>query len=545
MGKPWFKSYAKGVRQHLDFEEITMSDCLTRTAETYPNTAGLIYFKTKISFKKFDEMVNRMANALIDLGVKPGDKVSLLLPNVPQIAIATYAIWRIGAIVVLNNPLYTDTELEHQFNDSESRFLVTLDLLGPRMLALKPKTGIKTIIIAHIRDYLSFPLKQLFPVVAGDKHRNIPKQDDVYEWLDVMKKYPATNPGIKVDCKSIAALQYTGGTTGVSKGVILTHSNLSKNCQQGLAWIINLKPTESVVLGSLPIFHAFGLFALNMCVRGVWSMVLIPRPEPEFIMEAIHKNKVNLFPGVPTMFIGILNHPKLKQYNLSSLDICVSGAAPCPVDIIKRFEEMTGAQIVEGFGISEASPATNINPVGGVNKPGSIGLPLPDTEVKIADLENKTKEMPLNEPGELCIKGPQVSAMGYFKMPEETAETFIDGWLYTGDIAKMDEEGYTYIVDRKKDMIIAGGYNIYPRDIDEVLFSHPKIAEACAKGVADEYRGETVKAFIVVKEGETMTKQDVIDFCKEKLAAYKVPKLVEFLDELPKSAVGKILRKDL
>ncbi|MBU2511896.1 long-chain fatty acid--CoA ligase [bacterium] len=545
MGKPWFNSYAEGVSHYLDYEEITMSDCLTRVAKNHPNTIGLIYFKTKIKFREFDQMVNRMANALIDLGVKPGDKVSLLLPNVPQVAIAAYAVWRIGAIVVMNNPLYTDVELEHQFNDSESTFLITLDLLGPRMLALKPKTAIKTIIVAHIRDYLSFPLKQLFPLVAKDKHRDIPKQQGVYEWLDLMKKYPADNPNISVDFRAIAALQYTGGTTGVSKGVVLTHSNLSKNCQQGLAWIYNMKPGESIVLGSLPIFHAFGLFTLNMCVRGVWSIVLIPRPEAEFIMEAIHKNKVNLFPGVPTMFIGILNHPKLKDYNLSSLKICVSGAAPCPVDVIKRFEAMSGAQIVEGFGISEASPATSINPVGGINKPGSIGLPLSDTEVKIVDLDDRNKELPANEAGELCIKGPQVSDLGYYKMPEETKETFVDGWLYTGDIAKIDDDGYTFIVDRKKDMIIAGGYNIYPRDIDEVLFTHPKIAEACTKGVADEYRGETVKAFIVLKEGEVLTKQEVIDFCKEKLAAYKVPKIVEFMDELPKSAVGKILRKDL
>lgn len=545
MNKPWLNSYEAGVKRTIDFEKVTMSDCLARTAEKYPNTDGLIYFSTKISFESFNNQVNKMANALIALGVKPGDKVSLLLPNVPQVAIATYAVWRIGAVLVQNNPLYTDTELEHQFKDSQSTFLITLDLLVPRMLALKGKTGIKKIIVAHIRDYLGFPLKQLFPIIAKDKHRTVPPTTDVYEWSDLINSYSAKDPGIKVGFNDMAALQYTGGTTGVSKGVILTHANFSKNCQQGLAWIYTLKPQESVVLGSLPIFHAFGLFTLNMCVRGVWSIVLVPRPETEFILKAIHKHKVNLFPGVPTMLVGILNYDKLHKYDLSSLKIIVSGAAPCPVDVIKRFEKLSGAQVVEGFGISEASPATSINPVGGVNKAGSIGLPLPNTEVKIVDLNDKNKELPPGKEGELVIKGPQVSEKGYYNMPKETEKTFIDGWLYTGDIARMDEEGYIYIVDRLKDMIIAGGYNIYPRDIDEVLYTHPKIAEACAKGVPDEYRGETVKAYIVLKQGETMTDKDVIHFCKEKLAAYKVPKIIEFIDELPKSAVGKILRKNL
>ncbi len=545
MEKPWLNAYVEGVSSQLEYEEATMSDSLTVSAGKHPDVTALIYFKNKFTFRQFNDLVNRMANALVGLGVNKGDKVSLLLPNVPQVAIATYAVWRIGGIVVMNNPLYTDKELEHQFIDSESKFLVTLDLLAPRMLALKSKTGIEKIIVAHIRDYLTFPLKQLFPILAKDKHKDIPPQQDVYEWLDLIKKYPATDPGIKVDFNEVAALQYTGGTTGVSKGVVLSHSNFSKNCQQGLAWIYKLKPGESTVLGSLPIFHAFGLFALNMCVRGVWSMVLIPRPEPEFIMEAVHKNKVNLFPGVPTMFIGILNHPKRDKFDLSSLDICVSGAAPCPVDVIRRFEDLTKAQIVEGFGISEASPATCINPVGGINKPGSIGLPLPDTLVKIVDLYDKSKELGPNQPGELVVFGPQVSDGGYLNMPEETAETFQDGWLYTGDIAQMDEDGYTYIVDRKKDMIIAGGYNIYPREIDEVLFTHPKIAEACAKGVADDYRGETVKAFVALKQGESITADEVIEHCKKSLAAYKVPKIVEFREELPKSAVGKILRKEL
>ncbi len=545
MEKLWYKSYADGVPHTVDFENIVLPEALARTAKKYPDTTGLVFVDTKISFAIFNEMVNRMANAFIDLGVRPGDRVSMLLPNIPQIAIATYAVWRIGGVVVMNNPLYTDTELEHQLKDSDSTFLVTLDLLAPRMLALKARTNIKKVVVAHIRDHLSFVKKLLFPIIAGDKHKNIPKSKNVYEWSDLLKKYPSTTPDIAVKFDDIASLQYTGGTTGVSKGVVLTHANLSCNPQQGTAWLPKMKPATEVILGSLPVFHAFGLFVLNKCIYNAWTFVMIPRPEPQAILEGIHKNRVTLFPGVPTMFIGMLNDPKLEKYDLSSLNICVSGAAPCPVDIINQFEKMTGSQVVEGYGISEASPCTNINPVGGVNKAGSIGPPLPSTEVKIVDIEDADKEMPVGESGELLIKGPQVSTQGYYKMPEETANTFRNGWLHTGDVAKLDEDGYVFIVDRKKDMIIAGGYNIYPRDIDEVLFTHPKVLEACAKGVSDAYRGETVKAFVTLKPGETMTEKEVIDFCREKLAAYKVPKSVEFMEELPKSAVGKILRKDL
>ena len=539
-----YSSYAEGIPRTLDYEEITMHDVLARTARRYPRNTGLVFFDTRINFAEFNSLVNRVANALIDLGLNPGDKVALLLPNIPQVAVATYAVWRAGGVVVMNNPLYTDPELEHQLKDSGATLLICLDLLAPRMISMRPRTAVKEIMIAHIRDYLRFPKKQLFPLLARDKHRNIPPAAHVHEWADLAGRYPDTDPKISVGFQDTAALQYTGGTTGVSKGVILTHANFSKNTQQGLAWIPNMTPGK-ITMGSLPIFHAFGLFAMNMCTWGVFANVLIPRPEAEFLLKAIHKDKVNLFPAVPTMLVGILNHPKLAKYDLSSLEVCVSGAAPCPVDVIRRFEKITGAQIVEGFGISEASPATNLNPVGGINKPGSIGLPLADTHIRIVSMEDGQTEMPVDQPGELCISGPQVSTHGYYNMPGETAATFRDGWLYTGDIARVDEDGYTWIIDRKKDMIIAGGYNIYPRDIDEVLFEHPKIEEACTLGAPDAYRGETVKAFVVTMAGEQMTEKEVKDWCRSKLAAYKVPKIVEFVDALPKSAVGKILRKAL
>ncbi|MGD0625554.1 MAG: long-chain fatty acid--CoA ligase [Thermodesulfobacteriota bacterium] len=545
MEKPWYKSYAQGVPSTLKYENTTMPQALRRSAAKFPDKMALIFLDAKISYKQLNDMANRFANALIDLGVKTGDKVAMLLPNMPQLVAATYGAWRAGAVVVMNNPLYTDKELEYQFNNSESSLLVTLDLLGPRMIGLKPKTQIKNIVIAHIRDHLNFPKKQLLPILAKDKHRNIPPQPTVHEWTNLLKKYPSADPRTPIDFESLASLQYTGGTTGVSKGVMLTHANLSKNVQQTVAWFPGFNKGEITHLGVLPIFHSFGLTCcMNICIWMGWTDVLIPRPEPQAILEAVHKYKVNFFPAVPTMFVGVLNHPKLSQYSLTSIQGCFSGAAPLPVEVIKDFEARTGSQICEGYGLSETSPVVTTNPFGGKTKVGSIGLPLSDTDIKIVDLIDGTKEMPLGEPGEVIVKGPQVTS-GYYKMPDETAIAIRDGWLYTGDIGKMDEDGYFYIVDRKKDMIIAGGYNIYPRDIDEVLFEHPKILEACAVGIPDPYRGETVKAFVVLKPGEKMTEEEVIKYCGEKLAKYKVPKMVEFMSSLPKSGVGKILRKEL
>jgi len=541
----WHKAYAKEVPPSLDYEAITLHDALARTAKRSPHTVALIMMGKKITFRELDDLVNRFANALADLGIRKGDKVALLLPNMPQVVIASYAVFRLGGVVVMNNPLYTESELEHQLNDSESRMAICLDLLTPRMLKLKEKTGIESIVACHIRDYLPFPKKQLFPLVKKKMHRNTDPNEGVHDFLDLVKKYPASPPGVSVAFDDLAALLYTGGTTGVSKGVMLTHRNCSVCVQQLRAWIFDAVEGKDSMLGTFPAFHVAGFTTgMNTSVFRGLTYILIPRPEPGVVLEMTRKYKPDWFPCVPTIFVGVLNHPDFPKTDFSFVKGCVSGAAPLPVETIGQWQQRVGAGIVECYGLTETATLSHANPWRGKTKVGSVGVPVPDTDCRIVDVETGTRDMPQGEPGEILIKGPQVT-QGYYHNPGETTHAIRDGWLYTGDIGYMDEEGYLFIVDRKKDMIIAGGYNIYPRDIDEVLYTHPKIQEACAVGLPDPYRGETLKAFVVLKPGETLTEAEVIGFCKEKLAAYKVPKSVEFMAELPKSTVGKVLRRKL
>jgi long-chain acyl-CoA synthetase len=512
-----------------------MPEVLDRRAAAIPLTDALIFMDKRITYQELNDGVNRFANALLAIGVKAGDRVALLMPNIPQMIMAFYGAWKIGAVVVPNNPLYTDGELEYQFNNSGSTVLVTLDMLAPRMIALQPRTQISKIIIANIADYLGAPAPE---VPAGG-------EIEIHQWMELQKQYPATDPGIAVYFNSLAILLFTGGTTGVSKGVMLTHANLCKDVQIIASWFPRHLVTGSVEISPIPIFHAYGLTSvMNLSIIKGWTNVIIPLPQPQVILEAIHKYRGQVMPAVPTLLVGMLSHPDLDKYDLTSLEGCFPAAAPVPVELINKFESLTGCQVCGCYGLSETSPCVTMNPLGGISKVGSIGIPLPDIDAKIVDLETGTKEVAVGETGELLLKGPVITE-GYYNMPEETALAIKDGWLYTGDIARADEDGYLYIVDRKKDIIIAGGYNIYPLDIDNVLFGHPKIAEACAVGIPDEYRGETVKAFVVLNPGETMTEDEVIRYCKEKLAAYKVPRLVEFMPELPKTSVGKVLRRQL
>ena len=546
--KPWLANYEKGVPEFVEYEDVCLPAFLDRSAERFPDRSALNFQGYRIRFRQLKEMVDRFASALSAFGVNRGDRVALLLPNTIPCVAAYYAVLKIGAIAVMNNPLYSDRELDHQFNDSGAKLLVTLDLLGNRMIDLRPKTRIKQIVITSIGDYLPFPKNWLFPLVAKKKKlaADVKPADDVFKWKAVLADHRPNPPAVTLGFEDVAMYQYTGGTTGVSKGVMLTHANLSKNVQQCRAWFPTFKEGAEVMLGALPFFHVFGLTtAMNFAIYMGWENVLVPKPQPEQLLEAIGKYKPTFAPLVPTMYIGILNHANIDRTPMTSIKGCFSGSAPLPVEVIRDFEKRTGAVIVEGYGLTETSPVTHINPfAGGKRKVGSIGLPISDTECRIVELNDGRTDLPTGETGELMVKGPQVMT-GYWNKPDATAETLVDGWLHTGDIGQMDAEGYFYIVDRKKDMIISGGYNVYPRDIEEVFFEHPKVQEATAIGIPHPKRGEAVKVFIVLKEGTTATQEEMIAFCHEKLAKYKWPTEVEFRTELPKSNVGKVLKKEL
>jgi len=546
--KIWLNSYEPNIPGTIDFEDILVPQYLTQSAAQFPDHTALIFQGYNVSFKELDDMVGKFAAALKDFGIQKGDSVAILLPNVIPCVVAYYAILRIGGIVVFNNPLYSDRELEHQFTDSSAKFLITLDLLVERMVKLREKTDIKTIVYTSIGDYLPFVKRLLFPLIAKKKGlaKDVSPAPDLHAFKDIMARYTPDTTQAELTMDDVAMYQYTGGTTGVSKGVILTHGNISCQIQQIETWFPEFDKGAEIMLGALPFFHVFGMsVSMNLAIRLAWANVLVPKPQAEPLLEAISKFKVTFAPLVPTMYIGILDHPDLEHTDLTSIKGCFSGSAPLPVEVINKFEKKTGSIIVEGFGLTESSPVTHVNPFRGRRKVGSIGVPLPSTECRIVDLEDPAKEIPAGEPGELLIRGPQIMK-GYLNKPEETAKTLTkEGFLCTGDVAKMDEDGYFYIVDRIKDMIISGGYNVYPRDIDEVLYEHPKIVEACAVGMPHPKRGESIKAFVVLKQGQTLTEKEVIDYCAERLARYKLPVAVEFREELPKSNVGKILRKDL
>ncbi len=543
--KLWHKSYAPGVKKSLTYEKITVSQALSRSARHFPDHFALNYMGKRITYAQLERQVNAFARALTALGIQPGDKVAVCLPNIPQVIIANYAIFRIGAVTVQNNPLYTERELAYQLNDSDSRIIITLTLLVPRIEKIKSQTKIEKIIACHIHSYLPFPKKQLFPFIKKDMVRNITPSDTVMMFEDIISRYAGDALEDYSRWEDVGALLYTGGTTGVSKGVMLTHANLSSNVQQFDAWFPDLHAGQERIVGNFPVFHSAGFTAIqNFTLWKAGEIILVPRPDPKINIEIIKKYKPTFLPGVPTIFVGLLADPEFRKLNMSSIKGFFSGAAPLAADTIRDLKELTGADMCEVYGSTENSPIVTVTPWGGKIKPGTVGCPVPDTDVKIVDLETGQKEMPVGEPGEIIIKGPQIMK-GYYKKPDETEKVLKDGWFYSGDIGKFDTDGYLTIVDRKKDMIIAGGYNIYPVELDNVLFSHPKILEACTIGIPDPYRGETVKAFIVVKQGENLSEQDVIEYCKKNLAPYKVPKHIEFVKELPKSAVGKILRRQL
>jgi long-chain acyl-CoA synthetase len=543
--KPWYRSYPPQVPKVVTYEKLTVPQALSRTAKRFPNRPALNFMGNRITYRRFEEMVNRFSGALLDLGIQKGDKVALALPNLPQTIIANMAIMRIGAVAVQNNPLYTERELAHQLNDSDSKIIITLTLLVPRIEKIKSQTKIKKIIACNINTYLP-PLKRiLFPYVKKTMYKKITPTEDVIPFEACMAGRPKSTPVDQSRWEDLGALIYTGGTTGVSKGVMLSHANLSSNVQQVVAWIHILEPGKDSMVGTFPAFHSAGFtVGQNLCIWLGLEHHIIPRPEAEGIVDIIRKYKPTVVPAVPTIFVGLLNNPRFRSMDLSFIKGFGSGAAPLAAETIRDLTAITGGVVFEAYGLTETTCFCTMTPIGGVVKAGTVGVPVCNTDIRIVDLETGKKDAPSEQPGEIIIRGPQLMT-GYYKRDDETKKVVRDGWFYTGDIGVFDEDGYLTIVDRRKDLIIASGYNIYPVELDGILMSHPKILEACCIGVPDGYRGETVKAFVVVKPGESLSEQEVKDYCKKQLAAYKIPKIIEFIDDLPKSGVGKILRRKL
>ena len=544
---PWFQHYENGVPFEIPFEKKLLPDFLERSAKRFPDNSAINFEGYRVTYKELNSMVEKFSAHLHSYGIKKGDAVAVLLPNLISCAIAYYAIIKIGGIVVMNNPLYSDRELEHQFNDSGAKVLITLDLLANRMIDLRPRTQIKQIIYATIGDFLPPVKKVLFKLFGRKKKLSalVKDADNLYRFGDLMKTKVPGAPKIKITPDDVAMYQYTGGTTGVSKGVMLTHENLSNHTQQLKSWLPQFEEGKEVMLGALPFFHVFGLtVCMNFSILMGWENVIVAKPQADNLIKAITGHRPTFAPLVPTMYINILKHPGVEKADMTSIRACFSGSAPMPVEVIKEFEAKTGSVIIEGYGLTESSPIVCVNPFSGIRKPGSIGIPFPNTMCRIVNIEDGETDVAPGECGELLVKGPQVMR-GYWKKPEETEKTVKGGWLHTGDVARMDEDGYFYIVDRIKELIISGGYNVYPRDIEEVIYSHPDIVEVAVIGIPHPSRGEAAKVFAVLKEGKKMKQKELIDYCSGKLAKYKLPTKVEFRESLPKSAVGKILKRVL
>jgi len=553
--RPWLKFYDEGVPSHIDYPPIPLDLLLADSASKHPTHPAIIFgarlgtrvLDRTLHYLHLNDAVNRFASALQQLGVKKGDRVAIFLPNCPQFVIAFYGTLRAGGIAVPCNPLYVERELERQLNDAGAVIIITLSAFYERVRNIRASTPLRNVIVTNIKEYFPQLLHFLFTVAREKKegHRaTLTAKSDLW-FQPLLRGAPATPQSVQTGAEDTACLLYTGGTTGVPKGAELSHRNLLSNTMAGNA-LAQTQEAKDFTIGALPFFHSYGMTSvMNMSIAKACTMILIPNPRDILhVMGAISKHRATFYPGVPTMYVAVINHPRVKEFDLSSIRVCLSAAAPLPREVQEKFQAVTGGRLVEAYGLTETSPGTHVNPPYGRNKPGTIGLPWPDTDAKIMDLETGEREMPVGEIGELIVRGPQVMK-GYWQKPMETINVIRNGWLYTGDIARMDEEGYFQIVDRKKDMIISGGFNIYPRDVEEVLFMHPAVKEASVVGVPDEYRGESIKAFIVLKEGMNETEEGIITFCREHLARFKVPSSIEFRTDLPKSAIGKVLRREL
>ncbi len=561
MEKPWLKFYDEGVPASIDIPNIPLGEFLTHSATKYPNHPAIIFgapvgssiMDAKITYRALNDFVDRFAVGLQNLGVGKGDRVAIMLPNCPQFTIAAYATWRIGAVVVCCNPIYVAREVEHLLKDSRAETMVVMSNLYARVQSVRAATNLKRIIVTNIKEYFPGLLRFLFTLTKEKKegHKvDISGDADSY-WFQEIFSDPGLKPStVEIEMDEMATLIYSGGTTGTPKGAQLTHRNSVFNAAALRAWSRS-DETDEVLLSVMPYFHAYGLGGgMIFSISNAHTLVQIPDPrDTVHVLGSIQKHRATYYPAVPTMLVAFNNFPDRDKYDLSSLRYAVSAAAPLPPEVQEKFEKITGGKIMEAYGLTETSPVVTLDPLDNPRL-NSIGVPVPNTDVKIVDVDTGEEELSVGEVGEIIIKGPQVMK-GYYNMPTETANVIRigpdgqPGWFYSGDIGYMDEDGYFHIVDRKKDLIIAGGYNIFPADVEAILYEHPKVKEAAVIGVPDERRGETVKAFIVLKDGESATEEEIISFCRENMAPYKAPRVIEFRDDLPKSVVGKILRREL
>src|SRR5690625_420104 len=546
--KPWLVHYPEEIPHSITYDEKGLHEMLIDSAERFGYMKALHFMGKEMSFAEVYTEAKKFANYLQKLGLKKDDRVAIMLPNSPQAVISYYGALLAGGIVVQTNPLYTERELAYQMQDSGAEFIVCLDILLPRVSNVKDETNLKHVIVVEIKDYLPFPKNLIYPFIQRRQYNmvvNVEADETTHVWKEIMKQSPDTYEKVDINPKEdLALLQYTGGTTGHPKGVMLTHYNLVANVQMCRRWLYKSEEAKEVVLGVLPFFHVYGMTTvMNMSIMMGSKMILLPKFDAGEVLKTIDKLQPTLFPGAPTIYVGLLNHPDIKKYDLSSIEACISGSAALPVEVQEQFERITGGKLVEGYGLTETSPVTHANFLWTKRINGSIGVPWPNTDAKIVDMDT-LEEVELGEVGEIAVKGPQVM-IGYWNNEEETEEALKDGWLLTGDLGYMDEEGFFYVVDRKSDMIIAGGFNIYPREVEEVLYEHEAIKEVSVAGIPDEYRGETVKAYVVLKENYEVTEEQLNKFCREHLAAFKVPRIYDFRDELPKTAVGKILKRKL
>jgi long-chain acyl-CoA synthetase len=538
----WLRKAMKEKVMRIDFEKITMPEVLTRTAGRLPDRTALIFMGKNISYRELEALVNRFARALTAIGVKRGDRVALLLPNMPQFVIANYAALRIGAVAVMNNPLSTEEELADQLNDSESTVLITLDLLFPRAAALKEKTGIRSIVACHITDYLPFPGNKLLPYLQKALYRKIEPEPGIYEFLPLLDRHPDTPVESGARWEEVGALIYTEGTTGVNKGVMLTHASISCNARQLRAGFPELQDGQESLLAVFPFFHSTGWTGVqNLSILAGWTDVLVPHPDPMAVIELTKKHKPTLLTGPPMVYRSLLTRGEFRKVNLSSVKGFIAGAAPMPPGIIKELKSLRDIPVINVYGMTEICSTGTATPWSGAEKPGTVGVPLPGTDLKIVDAETGTRQLPSGAAGEICFKGPQVM-QSYCKKSAETAAVLKDGWLFTGDTGFLDEDGYLTVLDRKEDLIVAGGRTIYPSEIDRALLTHPEVLDACTIGVPDEHGGVILKASVVLKPGQTAKAGEIIGHCRELLTPDKVPQSIEFMDALPRSALGKILR---